>query len=487
MELDRLFYPKKIAVVGASGRLGGGKIPFYQIVKKAGFGGPIYPVNPKYDDIDGEKCYKSLADVPEGVDLAICSVPARFALDTLRIAVEKKIGFVHFFTSGFSELGNRDLEKDLIEAARKGETRIVGPNCIGVHCAQSRVTFDFQMLDWNEDAKKAEADQSFDVKFRMDGPGDTAFLGQSGGVTSNFAVMTRARHVRLNKAVSYGNQIDIRAEDYVRYFAADENIKVIAAYIEDVKDGRAFFEVLRQTTPEKPVVILKGGSTDAGARAAASHTGAMAGRSAIWRSAMRQLRCIEVDTPEEQLDVVMMATSAKTPKGPRLGYLGAGGGTSVIFTDLAEKHGLQMPELSPRTRETISAKIPDVNTSTRNPVDLGAFGFDTRIMKHAMDAMDPDPRVDVIVPYFSLDFISLYPDELIIKGLTSFTNDAMKLEKPVVPILTKAADEKPRLEYLRLMALAIFRRAGMPVYYNLQDAIRAISAVLQWSENGKRE
>ena len=142
MDLHRLFYPRRIAVVGASPNLGGGKIPFYQILKVSKYEGPVYPVNPAHKEIDGEKVYTSLEEVPDGVDLAICSVPVRYALRTLEVAVDKGIPFVHFFTSGFSEIGDRALEEEMVRVARRGNTRIVGPNCLGVHCAESRVTFD---------------------------------------------------------------------------------------------------------------------------------------------------------------------------------------------------------------------------------------------------------------------------------------------------------------------------------------------------------
>jgi acetate---CoA ligase (ADP-forming) subunit alpha len=466
MDLHRLFYPESIVVVGASPTMTTGRMPFYQILKATGYKGAVYPVNPSHKEIDGQPVYPSLAEIPDGVDLAVCLLPARFALETLELAVRKGIRFVHFFTSGFSEVGNKELEEAMIRVARTGGTRIVGPNCLGVHCAESRVTFD--------------------PTVEQEGPGTVAFLGQSGGVTNNFMRMASARRIAINKAVSFGNQADLAAEDFLEYFADDGGIRVIAAYIEDVKNSRAFLRAIRRITPEKPVIVLKGGVTGEGARAAASHTGAMAGDHAIWSAVMRQHRCIEVRTERQLADVVMLATSEKIPEGPRIGYLGAGGGTSVLFTDLAASAGLSMPELERKTQESIAGKISDVNTSTRNPVDMGAFGFDYEIMTHATRQLDQDENIDVIIIYLSLDYLNLFERRRLEKGLHAIGSTAAEVTKPVIPILARSADHKPRLEEIRLLALSVFREAGMPMYTDLEDAVVGIRAVLPWSVRRKR-
>jgi acyl-CoA synthetase (NDP forming) len=465
MDLKHLFYPRSIAVVGASPDMATGRMPFFQILLSTGYKGKVYPVNPSHAEINGQRVYPSLAEVPDGVDLAVCLVPSRFALDTLEIAVEKGIRFVHFFTSGFSEVGKTDLEEAMIRIARKGGTRILGPNCLGVHCAESGVTFD--------------------PTVEQEGPGTVAFLGQSGGVTNNFMRMAGARGIGINKAVSFGNQMDLTVAEFLEYLADDDGIRVIAAYIEDIKDSGAFLRALKRVTPTKPVIILKGGVTGEGAEAAASHTGAMAGDYSIWSAMMRQHRCIEVHTERQMVDVVMLAMSEKIPAGPRIGYLGAGGGTSVLFTDLAASAGFSIPELSKKTQESIGGTIPDVNTSTRNPVDLGAAGFDYNIMTHAMRELDRDENIDFIIIYLSLDFLNLFERKRLEEGLHAIGAEAEGLAKPVIPVLAKAADDKPRLEEIRLLALSIFRGAGMSMYSDLEDAVAAVRAVLPWSLSRK--
>lgn len=461
MDLDRLFYPNSIAVIGASPNLRGGKIPYYQLLQMAGFPGRLYPVNPNYSEINGVKVYESLDDLPERIDLAIACVPAAKALQTVEAAVRNGVNFLHFFTSGFSEVGNTSLEKDVLKAARKGKTRIIGPNCIGVLCSESGVTCDIP--------RSQERTR-----------GIVGFLGQSGGMTHNFMRMARSRKLDLNKVVSYGNQIDLRVEDYLEYFSRDDGIKVIGAYIEDIKDGRRFIEVIRETVPKKPLVILKGGVTDQGARAAASHTGAMAARHDIWTSLMNQHGCIEANTFEHMVDLMMMASSPKLPTGPRLGFLGAGGGTSVLFTDLSTQMGLLLPELAKHTQERIADTISSVNTSTSNPVDLGFYGFDFHIMAHTIEAMADDDEIDVIIPYFSLDFITTFQREQMEIGPQVIVEAARKTHKPIIPILSKFTDNDLSIEDVRINMIDIFRSSGLPVFQTPQDAIASIRGVLSW-------
>jgi acyl-CoA synthetase (NDP forming) len=284
--------------------------------------------------------------------------------------------------------------------------------------------------------------------------------------------------------VSYGNQIDVTVEELLEYLADDETVTAIGAYIEDVKDGRRFFNALKKATSVKPVAILKGGRTKEGARAAASHTGAMAGSQEIFSTVMKQLKCIHVDTFEQMIDVMMLATSYKMPKGHRIGFLGAGGGTSVLFTDLAHMHGLSLPALAQATQEGISTQIRNINTCTVNPVDLGAYGFDFNIMAHTMKQMDKDPNVDVIIPYFNVDFITTFQNDQIESGPHIIVDAASDMNKPVVPIFSKFTEDSLQIEEARIRICSIFKEAGLAVYDNPQDCIFSLRELLDWSEQG---
>lgn len=459
--MSRLFHPESIAVIGASPNIGGVKIPYYQLLQMSGYKGRLYPVNPKYESIGGAKVYRSIEDIPEPVDLAIASVPYGKALETVEAAARKGIKFIQFFTSGFSEVGNAQLERDMVQAAHRGGTRIVGPNCIGIHCQASGVTCDLPSAP-------------------LAGTGDVAFLGQSGGMTHNFMRMAVGRQIALNKVVSYGNQIDLAVEDYMEYLALDDTVSVISCYIEDIKNGRRFFDVLMRTVARKPVIVLKGGITEHGAKAAFSHTGAMAGSHEVWSALMRQARVIEASNFENLMDLTTMAVAMRTPSGPRMGFLGAGGGTSVLFTDFSSLAGLELPRLSDLTQKRIASWISSVNTSTTNPVDLGFHGFEFKIMAQTIEAMALDDAIDAIIPYFSLDFITYFQKDQIDTGPLAIVEASRRSDKPVIPILSQFTENRLEIEDMRIRITAAFRKAGMAVYRTPQDAIAAVRGYLTW-------
>ncbi len=327
--------------------------------------------------VSGVKAYASIDELPGPVDYAIVAAPVEQSIDIVRAAVRKQIKFIHFFTSGFGETGNRQLEEDLIKEARKGDLRIVGPNCVGVYCSESKL--------------------AFTPGAPQESPGPSPSWGNRAGSREISWRWRQRRKIVLNKVVSYGNQIDLRIEDYLDYLADDKNIRLIACYIEDIKNTETFLKTLRRTTAIKPVIILKGGKTDAGSKAAASHTGAMASNYTIWAAAVQQYGAILVDDFEQMMDLVMLGTIQKVMKGKRVGFLGAGGGVSVLFTDLAVKSGLSLPELRRKsTAKMINEKIMGVNTSTTNPSIWGPSAFDLNVMLHTMKALDEDDRIDVI-------------------------------------------------------------------------------------------
>ena len=463
MNLDALFYPKSIAVIGASDNLGGGKVPYFQIQQMNGYAGKLYPVNPHRPEVAGIKAYPSIDDLPEPVDYALVAAPVEQSIDIIRAAVRKGIKFIHFFTSGFGETGNLQMEKDMVREARKGHLRIIGPNCIGVQCFESKLSF--KLLHEQEE------------------PGAIAFLGQSGGITSSFIALATTRHIWLNKVVSYGNQIDLRLEDYLAYLADDDRIRLIACYVEDIKNVAGFLKTLKRTTAKKPVLILKGGRTEQGSKAAASHTGAMASNYAIWSAAVRQHGGLLVDDFDQLMNLAMLGTAKKLPGGRRVGFLGAGGGVSVLFADLAVAAGLELPELGPRAQQMINEKIRGVNTSTTNPVDLGAFGFDLNVMLHTMQAMDQDDNIDVIIPYFDVEYLIQAEMILHIKNSAdTIMKMAESIRKPVIPVLISFLENNLEAQRIRIDTFKSLRKAGFPVYGTIQEAVYVIETYFEWVE-----
>ncbi|MHA1261476.1 MAG: acetate--CoA ligase family protein [Candidatus Freyarchaeota archaeon] len=350
---ENLFHPKSIAVIGVNE--GSAFYLFGPVV--TGFKGKVYAVNPNRDSVLGFKCYGSVLDIRNEIDFATVTVPARYTPDVMRECVEKGVKTVHFFTSGFSETGTeegRRLEQELLRIARKGDTRIIGPNCMGVYCPEGGVSF-------------------------MPGfprqPGPVAFVAQSGALTEQVVYHGRMRGVRFSKVVSYGNAVDLDNPDFVEYLAEDPKTKIIATYIEGSKRGRRLFEVLREAVKKKPVIVWKGGQTERGAVAVSSHTGSLAGSGNIWKAAMRQIGAISIRDVEELIDTFLVFLKNPPPRGRRGLIVSFSGGESVTETDKAVEMGLEIPLLPRKTQKKIEEMVPVAGISTRNPLDIPSAFF----------------------------------------------------------------------------------------------------------------
>ncbi|HXF50348.1 MAG TPA: CoA-binding protein [Dehalococcoidia bacterium] len=347
--LDYLFHPRSVAVVGAS--TSGGPGGFVESIQEMGFSGALYPVNPKATEINGLPCYPSLRDVPGEVDYVISSIPAHLVPQMIEDAAVKGVRTIHFFTAGFSETGDEEraaLERRILERCRELGIRVIGPNCMGLYVPASGLSF---------------------MPGMPKEPGTVAFISQSGANAGDFCRTAGARGVRYSKVISYGNGADLREIDFFAYCAEDPDTEVIAAYIEGVKDGRRFLEVLRYAASRKPVVILKGGRTDAGGRATASHTGSLAGSLQIFDAVCRQAGAVRVDTMEELVDTVTAMRFLKSLPGPGVAIVGGGGGHSVLAADEVASAGLDVPVLPDHIQRKLMEFTPVAGTSVRNPVD----------------------------------------------------------------------------------------------------------------------
>ena len=282
-ELERLFYPRNLAIVGASPKtdpMFGGNF-FMEGAIKQNFQGQIFPVNPRAEYVLGYKAYPSIRDIPCEVDLVIFAVPFNAVLQVMEDCVARGVKFVHLFTAGFSETGRQEhaeLERELIKVARNGGIRIVGPNCMGIYSPEGRLAFEPQ----------------FPTE-----PGPIGLFSQSGQLAGYLIDEGASHGLRYSKVVSFGNASDLQAHDYLNYFAWDEKTEIIGSYIEGLKDGWTFFETAKSITQKKPLVVLKGGQTKGGSRAIQSHTAAIAGSIKIWRALCKQAGIISVHTLDE--------------------------------------------------------------------------------------------------------------------------------------------------------------------------------------------
>jgi len=324
---------------------------YLQAPLNAGFKGPVHPVNLKGGHIGKLRVYPSLKDVPGPVDYVISCVPAQQTLKLLEDCADTGVKVVQLYAAGFAELGQSEgieLQNRLLEIAQRGAVRLIGPNCMGVYCPSSGMSFS---LDFPRE------------------PGNIGFLCQSGGNAIYLVRSAAARGLRFSKGISFGNACDVNECDIMEYLANDPETEVIAAYIEGTSDGRRFADVLAKTASAKPVVIYKGGYTEAGSRAAASHTGAVAGSQAVWDGVIRQAGAIRVSSVEDMADALVTLLQVKRPRGLNTCVVGVGGGASVVATDELEKAGLKLPPIPASIQESMQQIIPPAGGMLRNPID----------------------------------------------------------------------------------------------------------------------
>jgi acyl-CoA synthetase (NDP forming) len=454
INLDSLFYPRTIAVIGASPDVVRDRGGFFNSFKDK-FKGTLFAVNPKYTDIRGVPCYSRITDIPEPVDYAVIVLPREKVPQAMEDCVAAKAKFVLVFSSGFSEAGEKELEQSLMDALKKGETRMIGPNCIGIHAPEKGVLFYPSLPD--------------------DTQGEIAFFSQSGGHALNFLIRGVSSGLEFNKVVSVGNQADLKIEDFLEYFAEDDKVKYICGYVEDIKQGERFKKLARHIILEKkkPLVIWKGGRSVEGARATLSHTGAIAVPTRIWDSVMDQLGVINAETQIEMLDILICLKYGFKPRGLNALISVAGGGSSVELTDAVSTNGLSVPTLSEEIQEKIGATISRVNTSTANPVDLGMFGFDPKIFVATAIEGEKDPNIDLLV-------LCQYPEMVraMAKDFWDYIEatmiDGLKdLKKPAVMVIPRLLHNNPELEVIRTRFTGKLATVNIPAFPNAERPARA--------------
>jgi acyl-CoA synthetase (NDP forming) len=381
MQFERLFHPRGIAIIGASAdlsRISGQPI---KALKSAGYAGAILPVNPKYPELHGYRCYPDAVSIDRPCDLAIVAVPAAGVAGAIRDCGKAGIPYAIVLTAGFREAGaeGRALEAELKRAAAESGVRVVGPNCQGLLSLQSRVWAAFGSV----------ADET---DFRV-GPVSCAF--QSGGFGYAIVNLAEAQGLGFRYCVSTGNEADIDMPELLSAFLDDPGTSAVFAYLEGTPDARRLLEVGRRSLQTgKPVMIWKAATTDAGIKAAASHTANMTGSADLYRAALRQAGLIEVDDVEPIVDVAKLFAQGRLPEGNRVGVLSISGGSSIVFADAAVKGGLTLPPFSPATIAALRKVVP-AYASPENPADVTASFFNNMgLLTEALGIVLADPNID---------------------------------------------------------------------------------------------
>lgn len=351
-DLTGLFNPKSVAVVGASTQEGKVGYIITDNLKNCGFKGDIYPVNTKADgEILGLPAYKSVLDIPGDVDLAVMSIPARFMNASLEECGQKGIKNVIVITAGFKEVGGEgvELENQMAEIAKKYDMNVQGPNCLGSIDTHTPMNASFAQM--------------------MPEKGNIAFVSQSGAMTVAIIDWSISEGIGFSKVVSLGNKVDMSEIDVIEELAHDDETDVILCYLEGISDGPRFLEVMRRVTKIKPVVILKSGSSQAGAKAVSSHTGALAGNDSAFDAAFENCGVMRAQSMQDLFDYGLAFSKSKLPKGKNIAVITNAGGGGVLTADRIEKVGLNLVQLSDETMDELKKVIPHEG-SVNNPIDV---------------------------------------------------------------------------------------------------------------------
>ena len=474
-KLDAFFNPRSVAVIGATRKIGKAGYVIFKNFSTSKlrdvFMGELYPVNPNEDSILGFKCYRTLSEVPGAVDLIVIIIPAMAVPGVMEEAAAKKVKACIIISAGFREVGNTDLEEQVVTIAKKGGTRVLGPNCLGVYYSKTGI----DTLFLPETKTLTTGDEVVATPRPM--PGNIAMITQSGAFGSAALDYLTGRQMGVSKFVSFGNKCDVNESDILHYLLYDKETKVMLAYLEDVKDGREFLEIAKKVTVKKPVVVIKTGRSAAGARAAASHTGAIAGSDKIYDAAFEQGGIIRARDMEEFFDMGKALAMQPPALGRNIGILTDAGGPGVMTVDECESLGLTVN----RFTDDIIQKFQDLKdknlilkiSATSNPVDLTGSVTDDQFVASA-DLMFQDPEIYGIILLGLHHMPGLR--EKYIDGIVKVSS---KYTKPIVMCDIGETE-------MALYTRSRFDRLCVPSYSSPEDAARAMKALVTYGEYLKR-
>ena len=445
-ELDAIFRPRSIAIIGATPRPGTIGRETLNNVFAAEFKGKVFPVNPRYEVIHSVKCYSTVLDVPDAVDLGVIIVPKQYVRDTVRQCGEKGVKGVVVISAGFSEVGaeGKAREREVLKVVRDYGMRMIGPNCFGV--------------------VNADPDICLNVTFGKIFPkhGNVGFITQSGAMGE--AVMNQAAELGIgfSKIASIGNKADISSNDILTYFKDDDQTEIILLYLENFGNPRNFTSIAAEVSRFKPIVAVKSGRTMLGAKAASSHTGALAGLDVGVDALFEQTGIMRVDTIEELFDVAAFLSRQNIPKGNRVVVVTNAGGPGILATDALIAHGMSMPDLKANTIKEMKNFI-SADASYANPMDMVAGAGPNEYFK-TLNVIKKDSRFDTILTIF---LAPVTVDEL---DVAKNIHTALKnTDKAVAACLMGAGERKSGIDYLNAH--------GMPTYIFPEAAAKALSIV----------
>ncbi|MHC4264548.1 MAG: acetate--CoA ligase alpha subunit [Planctomycetota bacterium] len=447
-DIESIMTPGSIAVVGATNRPGSVGLAVFRNLLRAGFHGVLYPVNPKAEFVQSVKAYPSLTDIPDDVDLAVIIVPAKVVSDILIQAGKKNVKGAVIITAGFKEIGAKglELENQLKDVAKKYNISLIGPNCLGI-------------INTNNDVSM---NASFATK--MPKAGNIAFISQSGALCTAVLDYAQGRDVGFSKFISFGNKADVNEIDLLRYLKDDPDTDVILMYLEDITNGREFLETARQITwdAKKPMLAIKSGRSAEGARAAASHTGSLAGSDSAYDAIFYQSGIMRVEGISDLFDYATAFAKQPVPNGKRIAIVTNAGGPGIMATDAAIRHKLEIADLSEQTKEKLKEVLPPT-ASIQNPVDVIGDATHQRYeaaIQHILKDENVDAAIIILSPQAMTD---------VLETASIVPHVTKDIDKPVLCSFMGIVDVSEGVRHLE--------KHGIPNYAFPEAAVRTMSVM----------
>lgn len=445
-KIKYLLYPSSVAVIGASRNPK--KIGFqvlYNLIKD-GYRGRIYPINPNAEEILGLKCYPSILEVPDVIDLAMIVVPASKVLDVLKDSIKKGVKAVAVISSGFSEIGNKELEDAIVEICRESKIPLLGPNIVGV----------------------LNTDNNMNLSFCPNLPfkGRITFITQSGALAIGLIGWTWASRIGISKLISIGNMAMLGFEELIEFLEDDGDTDAILLYMEGVKNGRLFAEVCRRVSRKRPIIAIKAGRSERGAKAAASHTGSLAGNVMLYETAFKYAGVISADGLEDGFDKALALSLQPPLKGGNVVVITNGGGAGVLSSDYAEYFGIPLKDIPKDLMDLVKNLIPPFG-SPKNPIDLTGNAYRDDYIR-VLDAVLSHPWVDGVVAIYVHAAIT---DPVEIADGIAYVWNKHK-DKPITVCMIGGREV--------LVANTWLRDNGIPVYPSPKRAMAAMAALREY-------
>jgi acetyl coenzyme A synthetase (ADP forming)-like protein len=450
--MNRIMMPKSVAVIGASAEDGKIGNSVMKNLINGGYKGQIYPVHPKAAEILGYKAFKSVKDIPGEVDVAVFAIPAKFVAGALTECGEKKIPGAVLIPSGFAEANEPELQEEIVKIGKKYDIRLMGPNIYGFYYTPASLCATFCT--------------AFDVK------GSAALSSQSGGIGMAIIGFSRSAKMGVSAIVGLGNKSDIDEDDLLAFFEQDKNTNVIAMHCEDLKDGRAFANAARRVSKKKPVIVLKGGRTSAGAKAAASHTGALAGNDKIYEDVFKQAGVIRARSLRQLLEFARGVPLLPTPKGENVLIITGAGGSGVLLSDAVVDNGLSLMTMPADLDAAFRKFIPPFGASG-NPVDITGGEPPITYVNTVKLGLTDDRIHSLILGYWHT---IVTPPMVFAKNMVQIKNEmkAQGFEKPMVASLAGDVEVEEASEYLY--------QNGIPAYaYSTELPVEVLGAKYKWA------